>query len=58
MECPVELWDEQPGRPGRVDEQKLSMVRNIRAYLHEHLYRPATLYQVRVVKSCILSSRL
>jgi hypothetical protein len=30
MECPPELWDEPPGRPGRVDEQKLSMLRNIR----------------------------
>lgn len=44
MECPIELWDEQPGRAGRVDEQKLSMLRNVRSYLHEFLYRPVDLF--------------
>ena len=39
MECPVELWQEQKGKPGRVDEQKLSMLSTVRGYLHDLIYR-------------------
>jgi len=40
MECPVELWEEQEGKPGRVDEQKLSMLNTVRGYLHDLVFRP------------------
>ena len=39
MECPVELWQEQEGKPGRVDEQKLSMLNTVRGYLHDLIFR-------------------
>jgi hypothetical protein len=40
MDCPVELWQEEPGKPGRPDEEKLSMVTSVRSYLHGIIYRP------------------
>ena len=42
MECPFELWEEQEGKPGRVDEQKLSMLNTVRRYLHDLIFRPDT----------------
>ena len=38
MECPYELWESIPGKPGRPDEKKLSMLSSVRAYLHPVLY--------------------
>ena len=48
MECPVELWDAGDGANtgghfsggglGRVSEQKLSWLRNVRSYLHPVIY--------------------
>ena len=38
MECPPELWI--TGKPGRVDEEKLSMLRTVRSYLHDLIFRP------------------
>lgn len=35
MECPLELWDSVSGR---VNEQFLSRLRNIRSFLHKYLY--------------------
>ena len=39
MECPAELWQEEPGKPGRPDEEKLSMISSVRSYLHGIIYR-------------------
>eukprot|EP00339_Tiarina_fusa_P012556 CAMPEP_0117006680 /NCGR_PEP_ID=MMETSP0472-20121206/6824_1 /TAXON_ID=693140 ORGANISM="Tiarina fusus, Strain LIS" /NCGR_SAMPLE_ID=MMETSP0472 /ASSEMBLY_ACC=CAM_ASM_000603 /LENGTH=1949 /DNA_ID=CAMNT_0004708219 /DNA_START=485 /DNA_END=6331 /DNA_ORIENTATION=+ len=39
MECPASLWEEEPGKPGRVSEEKLSMVSTVRGYLHSLIYR-------------------
>lgn len=41
MECPVELWQEEEGKPGRVDEQKLAMLGTVRGYLHDLIFRPS-----------------
>ena len=40
MECPPDLWqDASNGKPGRVDEQKLSMLSTVRGYLHDLIFR-------------------
>ena len=39
MECPPELWVEQEGQAGRVNEQILSMLQSVRTYLHPFIYR-------------------
>ena len=39
MECPPELWLEEEGQPGRVNEQILSMVQSVRSYLHKFIFR-------------------
>merc|ERR1711982_7770 len=39
MECPASLWEEEPGKPGRVSEEKLSMVSTVRRYLHSIIFR-------------------
>jgi hypothetical protein len=38
MECPSELWKQEPGRPGRPDEEVLSQLSSVRAFLHPLLY--------------------
>jgi hypothetical protein len=35
MNTPIELWD---AIHGRVNEKYLSMIRNVRSYLHRYLY--------------------
>ena len=44
MECPAELWLEEPGQPGRPDEEKLSMLQTVRAKLHAFIYREQDLF--------------
>ena len=39
MECPPELWVEEEGQAGRVNEQILSMLQSVRRYLHSFIYR-------------------
>ena len=39
MECPSDLWEAEPGKPGRVSEEKLSMLSTVRRYLHDLIYR-------------------
>ena len=39
MECPIDLWEKQEGKPGRVNEQKLSMLNTVRIYLYGLIYR-------------------
>ena len=39
MECPPELWLQEPGQPGRVNEQILSMAQSVRTYLHSLIFR-------------------
>ena len=43
MECPDELWITVPGKPGRPDERKLSMLSSLRSYLHPFLYSDSSL---------------
>lgn len=40
MECPDELWQAEEGKPGRPDEQKLSMLQTVRSYFHSIIYNP------------------
>ena len=52
MECPAELWDDGSGAGGhgssaglgRVSEQKLSWLRNVRSYLHPVIYHNHDLF--------------
>ena len=52
MECPAELWDDGSGASGhgsgaglgRVSEQKLSWLRNVRSYLHPVIYHNHDLF--------------
>ena len=44
MECPSELWLEEGGQSGRVNEQILSMLQSVRSYLHSFIYREKLIY--------------
>lgn len=39
MECPVDLWKVEAGKPGRPDEEKLSMLKTVHSQLHKLIYR-------------------
>ena len=45
MECPPELWVEEKGQAGRVNEQILSMLQSVRRYLHPFIYREEIRYE-------------
>ena len=44
MECPPELWLEEEGQAGRVNEQILSMLQSVRSYLHRFIFRKQSVF--------------
>jgi hypothetical protein len=44
MECPAELWVEEEGHAGRVNEGILSMLQSVRTYLYRLIYRKNDLF--------------
>ena len=44
MECPPELWLEEDGQAGRVNEQILSMLQSVRSYLHRFIFRKTPVF--------------
>ena len=55
LDCPAELWREEPGKPGRADEAILTLVVNIRSGLHPLLYRSSDLFNTLTEVAEVLS---